>query len=96
MELRIRALDRDEFEAAESNGYVYGTYSRYVDNKLTTFYVFINLGREVAYKDRPTDDPNTSYRKFVGSTVRAANTPEQLDRRKYLFVLSDVDVIIYC
>jgi len=96
MELRIRALDRDEFEAAESSGYAYGTYSRYVDDKLTTFYVFIDLGREVSYKDRPTDDPTTNYRKFIDSTVRAASSPEQLDRRKYLFILSEIDVIIYC
>lgn len=46
-ELRSRALDEDEFEAAEFNGYVYGTYTRYIDDKLKTIYVFVDLGKEV-------------------------------------------------
>lgn len=96
MDLRVKALDKDEFSAAESNGYVYGTYPRYVDNKLETIYVFVNLGKEVPYNDRPSDDPNTDYRKFNSCTVRAARTSKQLDARKYMFVQSDITVVIYC
>lgn len=47
MELRIKALDEDAFESAESNGYVYSTCTRYIDDRLKTIHVFVDLGKEV-------------------------------------------------
>lgn len=95
MKLRIKALDTDEFSSAQSNGYVYGTYSRYVDQRLEIIYVYIDLGKEIPYRDRPGDDPKTKYREFTNCTVRAARVSEQLDAGKYLFVQPEITVVVY-
>jgi uncharacterized protein (UPF0548 family) len=93
--IRIKALDQLEFDGAATNGYVYGTVSKYVRNGWQTFYVFAWLGTISSYQITSKDDPNAGYKKFVGCTVRVAVTQEKLDAGDLLVEESGLTVVIY-
>jgi hypothetical protein len=93
--IRIKTLDRLEFDGAASDGYVYGTLSRYVDNRWQTFYVFAWLGALVNYQTTSKDDPKAAYKQFVNCTVRVATTQEKLDVEDFIVEESGLTVIIY-
>jgi hypothetical protein len=93
--IRIKALDRLEFDGAESDGYVYGTLSKYANNRWQTFYVFAWLGTLVDYQTTLKDDPNASYKKFVNCTVRVATTQEKLDAENFIAEESGLTIVIY-
>lgn len=44
MELKVSALDPDEFEAAQPKGYAYGTVSKYVGKQWNTSFVYVSFG----------------------------------------------------
>lgn len=67
---RIRALNRREFEAAISDGAVYGKYLQ--------VYVYAELGKEGIYRESPLDDPNTEHRLFRNCRVFYTETLEDL------------------
>lgn len=93
--IRIKTLDRLEFDGAAPDGYVYGTLSRYVDKCWHTFYVFAWLGALTRYQATPKDDPNASYKKFLDCTVRVAITQEKLDAEDFIAEESGLTIIIY-
>jgi hypothetical protein len=97
--IRIKTLDRLEFDGAASDVYVYvyvyGTLSRYVDNRWQTFYVFAWLGALVNYQTTSKDDPKAAYKQFVNCTVRVATTQEKLDVEDFIVEESGLTVIIY-
>ena len=80
-----------EFDAATSNGYVYGEIVR-----TTTFPVYIELGAEQEYISSAKDDSKTEYRLFTNCTIYMAETEEQLDRENYIGTLKNQTVVIYC
>lgn len=90
MKTSIKTI-RAEFEAAHSNGYVYGQIVRQ-----EVFPVYVELGSEREYIPSPNDDPMTEYRFFTNCTIYAAETEEQLDRGQYVATMSGVSVVIYC
>jgi hypothetical protein len=81
--IRVKAYDELYFEEAESQGYFYGTLNHYVDNKWHTFYVLVHLGKKVKRADKPSDDPNTKYKKFVNCIVQAAVDEKSLDEGRF-------------
>lgn len=90
MTSKIRTI-RAEFEAARSNGYVYGQIIRQ-----DVFPVYVELGSEREYIPSPNDDPMTEYRFFTNCTIYAAETEDQLDRGQYIAIMPSVSVVIYC
>ena len=78
-----------------TDGYVYGTLHRYANGKWTKFYVFAWLGKIVSYQGRASDNPKTSYKKFINCTVRAALTQELLDEEKFEVEEGGVTIILY-
>jgi hypothetical protein len=85
---RIRALNRQEFEAATSNGAVYGKY--------LSVYVYAELGREDRYRESPKDDSSTSYRLFRNCTAFYARTLDQLRNGDYEYdTLEDILIVYY-
>ncbi len=90
MILRIK-VTRDEFNAAESNGWVDGLY-----RGKQGMYVYVDLGKEEEYILHPSDDPKTEYRKFNYCDVFYAVSLEQLDARDFNGQEINVPVIIYC
>ncbi len=88
--IRIKTI-REEFEAAEENGYVYGEIIR-----KKSFPVYIELGREVNYIPSPSDNPKTDYRLFRECHIFVAETNEQLDREDFVYDQEGESVIIYC
>lgn len=90
MILRVRTV-REEFEAAEDGGYVYGEIQR-----RQRFPVYVELGKEKEYIPSSEDDPNTEYRIFTGCNVFVAESNAQLDREEYVSRAASVTVIIYC
>lgn len=90
MVIRVKTV-REEFEAAETGGYVYGNIQRQ-----KTFPVYIELEREEEYIPSSQDDPKTEYRLFRDCNVFVAETDVQLDTGEYIFSSLEVTVIIYC
>lgn len=88
--IRIKTVGA-EFDAANSNGYVYGKILRQ-----EIFPVYVELGAEQEYIPSPNDDPMTEYRFFTKCTVYVAETEAQLDRGQYVATSSGVTVVIYC
>lgn len=96
MELKIKALDVEEFEAAEGNGFAYGTFSQYVDKQWKTKFVYVKLGREVPYRERVNDNSQTTYRSFVNCDVEFSNTLEDAETGKITGKMTGLDVVLYC
>ena len=90
MTLRIQ-VTRDEFDAAESSGAVYGLLKG-----RRGLYVYVELGLEEEYIPRHDDDPKTEYRKFLHCNTFFAATIEQLEAGRSEVERYDVTVIIYC
>lgn len=91
MALRIKA-SRQEFEAASTNGCVYG-----VIRGKRGLYVYAELGTEKEYIRSKNDDPMTDYRLFIGCDVYFAKTQAQLTNGEFEAEdLPNVTVIIYC
>lgn len=84
---KIKALNRLEFEAAQSNEAVYGTYKG--------LYVYMELGREQEYREHPKDDPNTSYKLFRQCDIEYSETSDQSKNGDYQYKDTQVDVILY-
>jgi hypothetical protein len=93
--IRIKALDELEFGGAASDGYVYGTLAKYVDNCWQTFYAFAWLGTVADYRVTSKDDPNAGYKMFLDCTVRVATTQAKLDAEDFLVEESGLTVVIY-
>jgi len=88
--IRVRTV-RQEFEAAEDGGYIYGEMQRQ-----RNFPVYVELGTEKEYIPSAKDDAKTEYRLFTGCNVSVAENDEQLDREDYIYYSIDMTVIIYC
>ena len=84
MELKIKALDVEEFEAAEGNGHAYGTVSQYADNQWITRFVYISFGREIQYRENAGDNSEIRYRRFVNCSVEFSITFEDAEIGKIL------------
>jgi hypothetical protein len=94
--IRIKALDAEEFEAAQSNGFAYGTVSQYVDSRWKTRFVYVKFGLEVPYRERASDNSQTHYRSFVNCTVEFSHTLEEAETGKIIGKMSRLDVVLYC
>ena len=92
MALSLVSVNKQEFDAAEPEGYVYG-YAQYGTKKNP---VYVSLGNEVDYIRNKNDDPCTSYRLFFNSTVYYAETDDDLDNEIYSEILEDQGVKILC
>ncbi|MDM9583687.1 hypothetical protein [Nostoc sp. GT001] len=88
--LTVRTI-KAEFDNAESYGYVYG----YIVRK-DIFPVYVTLGKEQEYISSPLDDKNTDFRTFVSCTVYIAETDEELDSEKYIEIIPQIKVRIFC
>ena len=91
MALSLVSVDKQEFDAAKSGGYVYG-YVKYGTIKAP---VYIDLGEELEYSRSRHDDPNTFYKLFLDSTIYYAKTDEDLDNDIYFAVLEHQTVKIF-
>lgn len=91
MTIRVKALSCKEFDAAIADGCVYGEYQG-----KRGVYVYADLGQELEYIPTPRDNPNTSYKMFVRSSVFFAKTKEQLfDGDFEAEDLPNVTVVVY-
>lgn len=84
---RIKALNINEFEAATSDGAVYGKY--------LGLYVYVELGKEGEYRENPKDDPNTRYQLFRNCSVFYARTIEQIRKEEYEYDTQEDILIVY-
>jgi hypothetical protein len=89
MAFRVK-VTRPDFDIAESDGWVDGLLQG-----RRGLYVYVELGKEMEYVTRPSDDPMTEYRIFRNCSVFFANTREQLDTCEFDGQELNVTVIIY-
>jgi hypothetical protein len=90
MTLRVK-VTRDEFDAAEPNGWVDGQ----IQGK-KGLYVYVELGEELEYIPRANDNPKTEYRLFKGCTAYFDTSQENLEQGLYQAVQPNATVVIYC
>ena len=86
MEKRIRALNQEEFTAACPNGSVYGKYRG--------VFVYVELGKEEEYRERPNDDLKTNYRFFRNCKVEYSDTIDECQQGISQFIDRNVNVIL--
>jgi len=86
MEKKIKALNQEEFNAACTRGSVYGKYRG-------TF-VYVELGEEEEYRERPHDDPKTNYRFFRNCKVEYSDTIEECQQGTSQLVDQNVNVVL--
>ncbi len=84
---RIKALSKSEFDEAQPYGDVFGSYKG--------LYVYVNLGREDNYQEKPKDDPKTEYRLFRSCEIEYSETEEQSEQGIYQYSEKSVDIILY-
>lgn len=84
---RTRALNKQEFEAATSDGAVYGKYLK--------VYAYIELGQEGRYQESSRDDQNTRYRLFKNCTAFYTTTLEQLKSGDFEYDTQEDVLIVY-
>lgn len=89
MVFRIK-VDRENFDAAESNGAVDGLFQ----GRLGLF-AYVELGSEMDYISQPRDNPRTEYRVFRNCNIFFAASVEQLDANEFDGETFNVTVIIY-
>ncbi len=90
MNLKIK-VSPQEFEAACSNGCVYGEVRR-----KAILYAYVDLGQEKPYLDRPGDNSETRFRAFANCNVFFAETEADVNNSRFQGELSNQYVIIYC
>jgi hypothetical protein len=81
----------EEFQSAESYGYVYGYIIR-----RQRFPVYVNLGEEKEYIPSFADDDKTEYRIFQNCIVYVSETDENLDNKNYIQKIENALVKICC
>jgi hypothetical protein len=87
LRLKVSSL---EFEAAESNGAVFGEL-----RGQRGIYAYAELGQEKDYVEKPSDNPNTRYRFFLNCDVFFAKTQAQMDAGEYETDILNIMVVIY-
>jgi nicotinamidase-related amidase len=84
-------VTREDFEESFSDGWVDGQ----VQGR-SGVWVYVELGKEVEYIPRPSDNPKTDYKCFKGCSIFYAKSQEMLEREEWLFTDENITVIIYC
>ncbi|AFY70286.1 hypothetical protein Pse7367_2015 [Thalassoporum mexicanum PCC 7367] len=93
-EIPIKA-EPEEFRNACSDGYVYGICTYYGDKATKKLHVYVELGKEVSLSDRNKSDLFSDRKKFIGCTVYASLTREEVDEGKFIGKLGeDIDVTV--
>jgi hypothetical protein len=95
MEIQAKALDEEEFEAANSNEYVCASWTQHTSKQLKTCYLYIWLGRQVLYKKRGEKQDETKFKKFLGCVVEVYETLDDLDNGTLTNKDSGIDVILF-
>ncbi len=93
MAIQVKVLKVD-FEAACSDGYVYGKLIR-----KTAIPVYIELGKQMIRIPHPADNTSTHYKLFSGCTVYFAKEEEEIDNADDLDSLpceSNIMVTLFC
>ena len=83
----VKALTKEEFNAACTNGSVYG--------KVKGVFVYVELGKEEEYKERQNDNPKTDYRFFRNCVIEYSETIEQCEQGFSQLVDQNVNVILF-
>lgn len=89
MILKVLA-SRKEFDTACAGGCVYGQFQGQQN-----IYIYAELGQELPYNSKPSDDPKTSYRLFTNCDVFFAESQAQLDDNDFATEILNSTVIIY-
>ncbi|MGG6270106.1 hypothetical protein ACQ4M3_33795 [Leptolyngbya sp. AN03gr2] len=98
MVTRIK-VNKLEFEAAETDGCVYGKDfgRRHGSSGSSAAYsVYVELGTRKRYISRESDDTNLKFKLFKNCVVYYARSDDEADREEFAFSESIKTVIIYC
>ena len=85
--IKVSLLD---FKKARE-GYVDGLY-----RGKKGIYTYVELGHQVYYTPRYTDDKNTQFKRFRNCNLYLTSRKEDIKEGKYQVHLLNRDVIIYC
>jgi hypothetical protein len=85
-------VNRIDFDKAENDGFVYG---KDLDRRSYNS-VYSDLGQEKEYRPSHNDDSKTDYRFFINCRICYAQNDEQADLEKFVEVIDNASLIIYC
>ncbi len=89
--LKVKAENREAFDRACSNGYIYGEWL----DKRPKLYAYADLGKEGVYQPKLNDDQNTDFKIFYNCDVYLSRTKEVLKDGCFEYSESMVTVIVY-
>jgi hypothetical protein len=95
MQIEVRALDNEEFDAAASGESVCASWTLHTGSGIKTSYLYIYLGRQVAFEKRGEKFAQTQFKRFLNCTVEAYATLEDLDSGTATNTESGLDVILF-
>lgn len=95
MQIEVRALDADEWEAAEPGDYVCGSLTLQIGSGLKTVYLYIKLGRQLPYTKQGEKYAQTEFKRFLGCEIEVYESLEDLDNATFTNKASGVDVILF-
>lgn len=95
MQIEVKALDAEEFVAAESGEYVCATWTLHTGSGLKTSYLYIELGRQVPYQKQSDKYAQTRFKKFLNCNIEAYESLEDLDNGSYTNKASRIDIILF-
>ena len=95
MQIEVKALDSKEFEAAQTGEYVCATWTLHTGSRLKTSYLYIRLGREVAFTKTGQKYAQTRFKKFLNCDIEAYSSLEELDSGTSTNRASAIDVVLF-
>ena len=95
MQIEVKALDQQEFEAAETGEYVCATWTLHTGSRLKTSYLYIRLGRQVTYTKTAEKYSQTRFKKFIYCDIEAYQSLEELDSGSSTNKASGIDVTLF-
>lgn len=95
MQIEVRALDEEEFEAAQPGEYVCATWTLHTGSGLKTSYLYIRLGRQVPHVKLGKQYAETKFKKFLNCNIEAYESLEELDGGTYTNKAAGIDVILF-
>lgn len=95
MQIEVRALDKEEFDAAESGESVCAAWTLHTGGGLKTSYLYINLGRQVPFTRDSDKFSQTQFKRFLDCTVEAYESLKDLDYGTTTNTQSGIDVVLF-
>ncbi|NJM74671.1 MAG: hypothetical protein HC852_01590 [Acaryochloridaceae cyanobacterium RU_4_10] len=95
MQIEVRALDKEEFDAAETGECACASWTLHTGKGLKTSYLYIYLGRQVPFAKNSEKHDQTQFKRFLDCSIEAYETLDDLDNGIATNTQSGIDVVLF-